>query len=187
MASSWQHTRLAAIEKKESHTVGASGAGWAGTSRAGTGSGRGSSRGRTITADKGSLAAGEEAVDASVDALGVGLGGGGRSIALVALGRALVGRDGLGRVGASVAQAGGLAVDIASIARHGAAHGRRETRCGGLGDGGAGDGATALGGGGGSEEEDGRVLHYGVEECVCVGGRVARISTSRAMKRLASV
>jgi hypothetical protein len=95
--------------------------------------------------------------DARLDTLGVGISGARRSIALVALGGALVGLDDLGGVGTGVAQACGLAVDIACVASHGALHSRRETRrhWGGR-DSRAGDvGSNGAGG----EEENGRVLH----------------------------
>lgn len=108
-----------------------------GTSRLGGRVGRGAratsssttarSSGTSTTVLESSLAAGEEAVDAGVDTLGVGLGGGRGSITLVALGSAFVGGNGLRGVGAGVTQALGLAVDVASIAVQGALDGRCES------------------------------------------------------------
>jgi hypothetical protein len=131
------------------------------SSRAGSAaSSRGTSTSTTVL--EGSLAAGEEAVDAGVDTLGEGLGGGRRSITLVALGGALVGGDGLRSVGAGVAQALGLAVDIASIAVQGALDGGCESSR--HGSGGGGSAGDVLGEGASGEKEDGRVLHGVVVE-----------------------
>jgi len=106
------------------------------------------------------LAAGEKAVDAAVDALGVGNRVRGRAIALVALGSTFVGCDSLGGVGASVAQACSLAVHIAGVAVHGTADSGRETARNGGSRWGAGN-RRILGKGEGAngEEENSGVLH----------------------------
>ena len=106
------------------------------------------------------LATGEEAVDARVDALRVGLGGRGGAVALVALGSTLVGCNGLAGVGTGVAQARSLAGNVSSGACKGAAHGTREARR----HGGACRSAChrrILGNGEGADstEENGGVLH----------------------------
>ena len=103
------------------HTSGTSGPSRVGASTS-------SSAGRSVAGSSGTstrrainecgLAAGEVVGDARVDTLGVGFSGRRRAIALVALGGALVGLDDLGSVGASVAQACGLAVNVACIASH---------------------------------------------------------------------
>jgi hypothetical protein len=74
------------------------------------------------------LAAGEKAVDAAINALGVGSGSSRRAVALVALCSAVVGVDDLGCVGTGVAQASSLAHDISSLAIQRAADCRRKTR-----------------------------------------------------------
>lgn len=117
-----------------------------------------------------SLAAGEEAVNAAVDALCVGLGGWGGAVALVALGSTLVGGNGLAGIGPGVAQARSLAGNVASVATKGAADRAGEARryrsacCSrsacyrrSLGN-----GESA-----GSKQENGGVLH-GDDDGVCV-------------------
>lgn len=121
------------------------------------------------------MAAREEAVDASIYALGIGNGVGGRAIALVALGGALIRLDGLGSVGTGVAQASGLAGDIACVALKGAAHGRGESsRNGDGGSRGAGDGRVlGKSESANGEEKDGRVLHGDVGTRLSDAGPVA--------------
>lgn len=107
------------------------------------------------------LGAGEKAVDAGVDTLGVLLRSGGRAVTLVAFGGALVGLDSLRSVGARVTQACGLARDIARVAGQGAAHGGSEARGSSWGSTGSAGGGGILGNGDSAdgEEEDGGELH----------------------------
>ena len=148
-------------KRTSSGTSRVGGAGGYGSRVGSAGSRRGTGAGRGV--DKGRLGAGEEAVDAAVDAQRVLLGSSGRAITLVAFGGALVGRDGLGGVGARITQACGLAVDIASVAGEGAAHGRSEASGNWGGRGGSAGGSSILGHGNGAngEEEDGGELHGG--------------------------
>lgn len=127
------------------------------------------------TASESSLAAREQAVDASLDASLEGLCSSWGAVALVALGGALVGVDCLGRVGASISQAASLAVHIAERALQGAADGRGKARGNGhrnrrrSGNGGLGHGKDADSKG----ENGGGVLHCDD------GGRVIRDGTVR--------
>ena len=151
-------------------SLGTSGAGGAGGSSGSSGCGRrassaGSRRstGASRGVDKGSLGAGEEAVDAAVDALCILLGSSDRAVTLVAFGSALVGLDGLGGVGACITQACGLAVDIASVAGEGAAHSGSEAGGNWGSRGGRAGGGSILGHGNGAngEEDDGGEPHGG--------------------------
>jgi len=121
-----------------------------------------STRGLGIACKSTGLAAGEEAVDAALDTLGVCLRSSRRAIALVALGGALVGCDGLGSVGARITQACSLAVHISGLAGQGAAHGGSESRSGRWSRGSRRDGSSLGDGEGASDESEdhGCVLHF---------------------------
>ena len=112
------------------------------------------------------LRAGEKALKARCLALGISLSGSWGAIALVALGSALVGLDGLGGVGTSDTNTLGLAGHIGGVALVNAADqaGGRRVEAGSRG-GGAGDGRVLLGkrkDDGGQSGDSKRVLHgYG--------------------------
>lgn len=131
------------------------------TSAGGRSGGRRSTTSSTAASTESSLAAREKAVDAALDAVGESGGSSWRAVALVALGGTLVGVDGLGGIGAGIAQAGGLAGHIGGRALVDALDGRGELGSSSGGDGGSAGDGSSLGGGksANGESEDNGVLH----------------------------
>jgi hypothetical protein len=121
---------------------------------------------------KGSLAAGEEAVDAAVDTLSESLCSFRGAITLVALRSAVVGVNYLRRVGTSISKAGGLAHNIASSAVQGAAHCRSKSGSHGCSRGGSNRGLRHSENASHERKDDSGVLHGESWGCIVRDGAV---------------
>jgi hypothetical protein len=121
---------------------------------------------------KGSLAAGEEAVDAAIDTLSESLCGGRGAITLVALRSAVVGVNYLRSVGTSISKASGLAHNIASSAVQGAAHCRSKSGWDGRSRGGSDRGLRHSENASNERKDDSGVLHGDGWSCTVRDGAV---------------